>query len=392
MTMRREKPSVSTQAVVVIPTYNEAESIEELLDALRRTAPDVDVLVVDDGSPDGTADIVRRHGTAHLLSRDRKSGLGDAYRAGFAWALRRGYRIVAQMDADLSHPPERLGALITALTNADVAVGSRYVRGGGIDAWTWLRRLISAWGNLFARVVLGLRVHDATAGYKAFRRSALIEIGVLDSTSDGYCFQIENAWRSEQNGLRVTEVPIRFTDRTQGASKMSSRIVVEALLRVVQWRIRKLVGAQWPELSLFAAVGACGFIVDVAAFSTLQSLDPFRLWDPTVARTLAMGLAMCVTYVGHRTLTWRHEQTPAGPRELGLFTLLNLVGLAISNACLVVSHDILGLTSLVADNISANVIGLALGSGFRFLTYRRYVFTQAAPNEARESEHAGIPA
>lgn len=385
-------PATTHHALVVIPTFNEAETIEGLLDALHQSAPDVDVLIVDDNSPDGTAAIVRDHGGAYLLSRDGKQGLGSAYRAGFAWALRRGYRVIAQMDADLSHPPDRLPALIAALANADVAVGSRYVSGGGIDAWTWLRRRISAWGNLFARIVLGLRVHDATAGFKAFRRAALCDIDVLDSTSDGYCFQIENAWRAEQQGLRVAEVPIRFTDRTLGSSKMSSRIVVEALLRVVQWRIRKAVGSQWPELSLFAAVGACGFVVDVVAFSTLQSLDPFRLWDPTVARTLAMGLAMCVTFVGHRALTWRQEQAPAGPRELGLFTLLNLVGLAISNACLVVSHDILGLTSLVADNISANVIGLALGSGFRFLTYRRYVFTQSAPDETRESEHAGIPA
>ena len=231
-------PATANHAIVVIPTYNEADTIEGLLDALQRSAPDLDVLIVDDNSPDGTAAIVRDHGGAYLLSREGKQGLGSAYRAGFAWAIQRGYRLIAQMDADLSHPPERLPALIGALGNADVAVGSRYVPGGGIDAWTRLRRLISAWGNLFARVVLGLRVHDATAGFKAFRRSALLGIGVLDSSSDGYCFQIENAWRAEQNGLRVTEVPIRFTDRIQGTSKMSSRIVIEALMLVTWWGLR----------------------------------------------------------------------------------------------------------------------------------------------------------
>jgi dolichol-phosphate mannosyltransferase len=386
------KPATTPHAIVVIPTYNEAETIEGLLDAVHRSSPDVDVLIVDDNSPDGTAALVRDHGRAYLLSRDGKHGLGSAYRAGFAWAIRRGYRIIAQMDADLSHPPERLAALISALADADVAVGSRYVPGGGIDAWTRLRRLISAWGNLFARVVLGLRVHDATAGFKAFRRAALQEIDVLDSTSDGYCFQIENAWRAQQKGLRVVEVPIRFTDRTEGTSKMSGRIVIEALLRVVQWRARELAAACGPELSLFAAVGACGFAVDVVAFSTLRSLDPFRLLDPTVARTMAMGLAMCVTFAGHRALTWRHEANSIRPREIGLFALLNLVGLAISNSCLAISHDVMGFTSLLADNISANVVGLGLGTIFRFYTYRRLVFARSAPNETRESDHAGIPA
>jgi dolichol-phosphate mannosyltransferase len=386
------RPTTANPALVVIPTYNEAETIEELLEALQRSAPDVDVLVVDDNSPDGTAAIVRDHGRAYLLSRDGKNGLGSAYRAGFAWAIRRGYRFVAQMDADLSHPPDRLPDLIAALARADVAVGSRYVPGGGIDAWTRLRRLISAWGNLFARVFLGLRVHDATAGFKAFRRTALQDIGVIDSTSDGYCFQIENAWRAERQGLRVVEVPIRFTDRNAGESKMSGRIVVEALTRVVQWRIRELVAAGGPELSLFAVVGGCGLAVDVAAFSMLRSLDPFRLMDPTVARTIAMVVAMCITFVGHRALTWRHDRARTGLREIGAFTLLNLIGLGISNACLLLSHDVLGLTSLLADNVSANVVGLALGSGFRFLTYRHYVFAPLAPCGGAESPHAGIPA
>ena len=381
----------SNHAVVVIPTYNEADTIVELLHALRQSAPEVDILVVDDNSPDGTAAVVRQDGRAHLLSRDRKSGLGSAYRAGFAWAIRNGYRIVAQMDADLSHPPERLRDLIAALADADVAVGSRYVDGGGVDAWTWLRRLISTWGNFFARVVLGLRVHDATAGFKAFRRTALHAIDVLDSSSDGYSFQIENAWRVEKAGLRVAELPIRFTDRTAGTSKMSGRIVFEALARVVQWRLRDLVNGGGPELSMFAAVGACGFAIDVTAFSALRSLDPFSLLDPTVARTAAMAVAMCVTFVGHRALTWRHEQTAYRAREIGMFTLFNLIGLGISNACLVVSHDLLGLTSLVADNISANGVGLALATAFRFLTYRRYVFAPIAPTTGRESSHDGIP-
>lgn len=367
-------------AIVVIPTYNEAETIIGLLDALQRSAPNVDVLIVDDNSPDGTAEIVRHDGRAHLLLREEKAGLGSAYRAGFAWAIGRGYDVIAQMDADLSHPPDRLDAMIASLASADVAVGSRYVPGGGIDAWTWLRRLISALGNLFARIVLGLQTRDVTAGYKAFRSSALAEIDVMNSLSDGYCFQIENAWRAQRAGLRVTEVPIRFTDRTLGASKMSKRIVVEALSRVVLWRVREVLADRGPEVSAFLAVGLCGFVVDIALFNVLRTLDPFRLWDPTVARTLAMVAAMAVTYGGNRMVTWRQHTPKSTPRAMGMFVLLNVVGLAISNACLIVSHDVLGLTSLMADNISANGVGLALGTAFRYVTYRRFVFKPQRSN------------
>ncbi|MCW2758168.1 MAG: polyprenol monophosphomannose synthase [Nocardioidaceae bacterium] len=234
------------RSVVVIPTYDEAENILVTLDQVLAAAPYVDVLVVDDSSPDGTATLVSRHPSfgrrVHLLVRPGKSGLGAAYRAGFAWALSAGYDVVAQMDADRSHPPERLPALLEALTHADVAVGSRYVTGGAVQDWSPSRRLISAAGNLYVRLVLGLRVHDTTAGFKAFRRDALLAIGVLDSQSNGYCFQIENTWRASLLGLRLTEVPIVFTDRTAGTSKMSGAIVAEALLRVLGWRWRQLTG------------------------------------------------------------------------------------------------------------------------------------------------------
>ncbi|MCW2754861.1 MAG: dolichyl-phosphate beta-D-mannosyltransferase [Marmoricola sp.] len=230
--------------LVVIPTYEEAENIRAVLDAVRSAAPYVDVLVVDDNSPDGTADLVRADAAygehVHLLSRSGKEGLGAAYRAGFAWALEQRYQQVAQMDADLSHPPGRLPALFAALDVADVAVGSRYVSGGGVRNWSWSRRVISRGGNLYVGLVLGTGVHDATAGYKAFRGSALEEIDVLASRSTGYAFQIENTWRATRRGLDVVEVPITFTDRTSGTSKMSGSIAREALLRVLVWRWREL--------------------------------------------------------------------------------------------------------------------------------------------------------
>ncbi|MCW2849958.1 MAG: Dolichyl-phosphate beta-D-mannosyltransferase [Marmoricola sp.] len=232
------------KTVVIVPTYNEAEGILTMLDQLLHQAPDVDILVVDDNSPDGTASLVTAHREyrhrLHLLSRLKKDGLGAAYRAGFSWALAGSYDAVVQMDADLSHPPERVPALLGALEHADVAIGSRYVRGGGVRNWPLSRRAISRGGNIYVRLVLGMPVHDATAGFKAFRRAALEEIGAVHSESNGYCFQIENTWRASRLGLRIAEVPITFTDRAVGTSKMTSDIVREAMLRVLTWRWREL--------------------------------------------------------------------------------------------------------------------------------------------------------
>jgi len=229
-------------ALVIIPTYEEGENIREVLDRVLAASPHLHVLVVDDNSPDGTADLVAAHPQhrtrVHLLVRPAKTGLGAAYRAGFAWALDRGYPAVVQMDADLSHPPERVPALIEALREYDVAVGSRYVRGGAVRNWSLTRRAISRAGNAYVSVVLGLPVRDATAGFKAVRADALATIGAVGSQSNGYCFQIENTWQAVRHGLRVTEVPITFTDRTRGHSKMSGAIVVEAVVRVLGWRLR----------------------------------------------------------------------------------------------------------------------------------------------------------
>lgn len=362
------------KCLVVVPTYDEADNIERLLDEVHRAAPFADILVVDDGSPDGTASLVARH-PGHgewirLLERPGKSGLGAAYRAGFAWALEQGYDRVAQMDADLSHPPDRLPALFGALDHADVAVGSRYVEGGGVRNWSWKRRLLSWAGNRYVRAVLGTGVQDNTAGFKAFRRSALEQIDVLASASSGYSFQIENTWRATRDGLRVVEVPITFTDRAAGASKMSAAIAGEALARVLVWR--------YAELLTFLAVGGVGYVADVLAFNVFRSMDPFASADPAYARTLAVVIAVGVNYVGNRTFTWREVPLLARRREVGLFGLVSVVGYLFSVATLVLSHDVLGLTSRLDDNLSANVVGMALGTLFRFWAYRRFVFRPVA--------------
>jgi dolichol-phosphate mannosyltransferase len=383
----------SRRTLVVVPTYNESGTILELLDRVLAAGPDIHVLVVDDSSPDRTADLVRHHRQfaqrVFLLVRPEKSGLGSAYRAGFAWGLDRDYEAIVQIDADLSHPPERIGALIHALQDADVAVGSRYVSGGSVRNWSRGRRLLSRAANVFSRMVLGLSVHDATAGFKAFRRSALLRIAALDSEANGYCFQIENAWRAERAALNVIEVPISFVDRTAGTSKMSGTIAVEALLRVVLWRWRELTSR---EVRSFVLVGGVGYAVDVAAFNLFRSTPMVGTWDPSVARTLAVALAMCVTYMGSRRYTWPAHGTTDRRREVSMFVLANMIGFAPSLMCLFVSHDLLGLTSRLDDNVSANGVGLALGTVFRFFAYRHAVFGPGAGSRVMTLPSGEAPA
>jgi dolichol-phosphate mannosyltransferase len=369
--------------LVVVPTYDEAGNVDRLLDRVGRALPAAHVLVVDDASPDGTADLVRTRpeyaSTVFLRERAGRHGLGAAYRDGFAWAIDHGYPTVVQMDADLSHPPEWLSALVSALDDADVAVGSRYVRGGQVRNWPAGRRLVSRFGNLYVALVLALGIRDATAGFKAFRREALLALGVTETSSEGYCFQIENAWRARRERLRVVEVPITFTDRTAGSSKMSGAIVGEAVLRVLRWRLTELRQTH-RDLPAFLVVGTAGYVVDLVAFNLLRgsTLTP----DPVLARSLAVVPAMVVTYLGNRLVTWRRESTRDRSevwRQLCLFLAFNLVGFAFSAATLAISHHLLGLTSRLADNVSANVVGLALGTLFRYATYRRFVFTRRAP-------------
>lgn len=231
-------------SVVVIPTYQEAGTITRVLDRVLTAAPQVDVLVVDDDSPDGTGAVVAAHGAfehrVFLLGGRPRAGLGAAYRAGYAWALEAGYGAVVQMDADLSHSPEDVPVLLEALSRADLVIGSRYVPGGHTRGWARSRRLLSWTGNHYIRLVLGLPVRDATAGFRAFRATALARIDALHTHSDGYAVQVETTWRARRGGLRILEVPITFTERTAGASKMSAGIALEAVVNVLGWRVSEL--------------------------------------------------------------------------------------------------------------------------------------------------------
>jgi dolichol-phosphate mannosyltransferase len=231
------------RTLAIVPTYVEAENIVEFLRRTRAAVPNVDILVVDDNSPDGTAalaeDAARELGGIDVLRRPEKKGLGSAYRAGFAIGLDKGYDVLVQIDADLSHDPAVLPNLLHEVeTGADLAIGSRYVPGGEIPHWPWFRRALSRYGNLYASVVLGTGTKDATSGYRAYRADTLKAIDYSATRSKGYGFQIETAYRVYRWGGRIAEVPIVFTDRVRGHSKMSWPIFAEELLLVTWWGLR----------------------------------------------------------------------------------------------------------------------------------------------------------
>lgn len=228
------------RVLVVLPTYNEAANIENVLGRVRKALSDAAILVVDDSSPDGTAKIARDVGATlgglDVLDRPAKSGLGSAYRDGFAWGLARGYDVLVEMDSDLQHDPDVLPELLAPLAQGfEVAIGSRYVAGGSIPNWSLMRRLLSRGGNLYADAVLSLGVKDSTAGFRAYSADVLARIDLTSVRANSYGFQIEMTYRAIQVGAKVREVPIRFSDRESGTSKMSSYTVIEALALVTWW-------------------------------------------------------------------------------------------------------------------------------------------------------------
>lgn len=234
------------RTLVIIPTYDERDTLPVVVERLLAAAPDVSVLIADDNSPDGTGEVANRlaaedpHGRITVLHRKGKEGLGAAYIAGFRWGLARDYTVLVEMDADGSHPPERLPAMLEAVdAGADLAIGSRYVPGGRVVNWPWQRHVISRGGNVYSRIMLGVGIKDITAGYRAYRAGALAELDMDSIESKGYCFQIDMTWRLLGNGRKVVEVPITFTERTVGHSKMSESIFREAAVNVARWGWQK---------------------------------------------------------------------------------------------------------------------------------------------------------
>jgi glycosyltransferase involved in cell wall biosynthesis len=236
-----DRPSLRT--LVIIPTFNERENLPLIVQRLRTARPDAHILVVDDNSPDGTGQLAEDLAAAnpaliHVMHRTVKDGLGAAYLAGFAWGLDRGYTTLVEMDADGSHAPEQLHLLLDAVDGgADLVIGSRYVDGGNVQNWPKRRWALSWTANTYARLALGIGIHDITAGYRAYRRDVLEKIDLDRVDSKGYCFQIDLTWRTITNGFVVVEVPITFTERELGVSKMSGSNIREAVVKVAQWGI-----------------------------------------------------------------------------------------------------------------------------------------------------------
>jgi dolichol-phosphate mannosyltransferase len=225
--------------LVVIPTYNERENLGPILDRLHKALPDVHVLVVDDGSPDGTGELADERAAAnenvHVMHRTEKAGLGAAYIAGFRWGLAREYNTIVEMDADGSHAPEDLPRLLDAVGDADLAIGSRYVPGGAVVNWPLKRQVLSRGANVYSQLALGMRTRDITAGFRAYRRPVLEKLALDEVNSHGYCFQIDLTIRTAEAGFEIVEVPITFTEREIGESKMDGSIIREAFLRVAKW-------------------------------------------------------------------------------------------------------------------------------------------------------------
>jgi dolichol-phosphate mannosyltransferase len=231
------------RTLVIIPTYNERENLPIIVGRVRKARPDVHILIVDDGSPDGTGQLADEMSDSepehiHVMHRTAKDGLGAAYLAAFAWGLERGYTVLVEMDADGSHAPEQLYRLLEAIDRgADLAIGSRYVDGGTVRNWPYRRLVLSKGANTYARLLLGVDIHDITAGYRAYRREVLEKLDLSTVESRGYCFQVDLTWRSINDGFRVAEVPITFTERELGVSKMSGSNIREAMVKVAQWGI-----------------------------------------------------------------------------------------------------------------------------------------------------------
>ena len=231
------------KVLVIVPTYNERESLPLIVSGIRQAEPDVHILIADDNSPDGTGEVAdglcSSDNSVHVLHRLVKDGLGAAYLDAFGWAKSNGYDVVVEMDADGSHRPQDLTKILDALTSNDVVLGSRWIKGGRVVNWATSREVLSRGGNLYTRMWLGIPIHDATGGFRAYRMSALDVMNTNQVESQGYCFQVDMAWRAVKANLRVAEVPITFVERELGESKMDGSIVKEALWRVTQWGIEK---------------------------------------------------------------------------------------------------------------------------------------------------------
>lgn len=316
--------------LVIIPTYNERENIEPLLRRLFALNLPLDILFVDDNSPDGTAELISRQSSfgtdIHLVERTGKLGLASAYLRGMAWGLERDYEALIQMDADLSHQPEVLKQLLPAIEHHELVIGSRYVSRGAVENWSLIRRLISRGGSLYAKLVLQLPVNDLTGGFNLWHRRLLERMDLDSIKSNGYSFQIEMKHRAYERGATWLELPIVFAERRQGRSKLSKRIVLEAVWRVWLIALRSQRLNFYKKFIKFSLVGVTGLIIDIAI---MMALVEIWYWSPLTASTASFVVAVINNFIWNKHWTYR-DQSQKYFQQFLKFTTIALVGLVIN--------------------------------------------------------------
>jgi dolichol-phosphate mannosyltransferase len=365
--------------LITIPTYNEIENIEALISSINLTVPEAHILVVDDNSPDGTAAVVERiaehNPSLHILKRECKQGLASAYLAGFDWGLLKGYDAFLEMDADFSHNPKYIPEMLDAIQNHDVVIGSRNIKGGAVEGWPFLRNLVSKGGSLYSRVILRCPIKDLTGGFNMWTKDALLKIGLNNIVSKGYSFQIEMKYRAWLNKCSVKEIPILFTDRKLGSSKMSKKILFEALLNI--WKIKKIAGdTVFNQIIKFGITGGLGSITNLLLF--------FLLVDKTGLPEIPISI-VCFIVAGTQNYFLNHrwsfreytKKTPVSLLKWAMFLSGSLIGLTVNITVmkLIIIHFDLPLQFI------AQACGIASGMIINFIISRFIIFGRRKDND-----------
>jgi dolichol-phosphate mannosyltransferase len=357
--------------LICVPTYNEAENIEQFIVAVfARCPPDAAILVADDNSPDGTAVIVenligRFPERLHILKRPQKQGLGPAYLAAFAWGLAKQYTVFLEMDADFSHNPKYIPAMLAEIQNHDVVIGSRNIQNGGTEGWSVFRNAVSKGGSLYARLILGCPIKDLTGGFNMWTRAALEKIGLENVVSQGYSFQVEMKYRAWKAGLRIKEIPIVFVDRTRGKSKMSKKIFLEALLNV--WKIKQ--DAAFAQFVKFCVTGGLGTVTNLCLFFLFADKAGMPEIPVSIGCFLIAGTQNYI--INHKWSFARNtRQTPLSIKKWLAFLGGSLAGLAV---------NILVMTAVLAYftppyKAIAQACGILAGMSINFIASKFLIF------------------